>query len=207
MRPQPLPDAYADARRISADRALEMCYLPGFLGGADADALFERLLGGIDWRAEFVTLFGRTQPVPRLVAWCGAAGLDYRYGGAPHRCRGWQAVLIPVRERLDVGLGAAFNFVLMNRYRSGADAMGWHADDEASLGREPLVASVSLGATRRFRVRSKSRSGPSVSVDLEHGSLLVAWGHSQSRYAHCVPRTRRPVGERINLTFRTIAAG
>lgn len=206
MSSQALASAIVDGRRISSDPALEMRYVSGFLGGEEAGLLFRRLLQTVEWRTETVTLFGRPQVVPRRIAWCGNAGVDYRYSGRSHRCEGWMPLLVPLRERLQRELGAVFDFVLLNRYRSGADAMGWHADDEASLGPTPLLASISLGATRRFLVRVKTGAGRSTQIDLEHGSLLVAWGDSQARYQHCIPRTRRPVGERINLTFRTLVA-
>jgi alkylated DNA repair dioxygenase AlkB len=102
-------------------------------------------------------------------------------------------------------LGVPFNFVLLNRYRDGKDAMGWHADDEPSLGCKPVIASISLGATRRLLVRARrSKREPSTAVDLRHGSLLLAWGDCQHRYEHSLARTRKPVGERINLTFRNV---
>ncbi len=100
-------------------------------------------------------------------------------------------------------VGAAFNSVLCNAYRDGEDAMGWHSDDEPELGMNPVIASVSLGAPRRFRVRPAA-GGASIGADLGHGSLLVMTGRSQRDYRHAVTRTRRPVGWRINLTFRWV---
>jgi alkylated DNA repair dioxygenase AlkB len=182
-----------------------MCYIPNFLAQSMADALFERLRKDISWGDERMKLFGIWHAVPRLVAWCGEPHIDYPYAGRAHACEGWFASLVPLRARLLEALQATFNFVLLNRYRDGADAMGWHADDEACLGGEPLIASISLGATRRLRIRARHRERePSTAIDLQHGSLLLAWGNSQRDYQHCLTRTRKAVGERINLTFRNV---
>jgi alkylated DNA repair dioxygenase AlkB len=172
-------------------------YRPGFLAPAAAWTLYRRLLETVDWKREQLKVFGRTLVAPRLVAWCGDAGLNYRYSGCDHRCDGWLAELVPLRRRLARCAGFASHFVLLNRYRSGADTMGWHRDDERGLGR--LIASISLGAERRFLVR-RAADGRAQALTLEHGSLLLLDG----RTAHALPRTSRPVGERINLTFRSL---
>ena len=109
-----------------------------------------------------------------------------------------------LRERLASELEHPFNSVLANRYRSGADAMGWHADDEPELGPEPLIASVSLGATRRFLLRHRHDPARRLSLDLEPGSLLLMAGRTQRYWKHALPRTARPAGERINLTYRHV---
>lgn len=195
----------ARARVVSDDSALQMCYIPNFLAPPMADALLRCLRDEIRWNTERVQRFGRWHAVPRLVAWCGEPHVDYRYAGRAHHCEDWFAPLLPLRARLLEALQATFNFVLLNRYRDGADAMGWHADDEACLGCEPLIASISLGTTRRLRVRARrSDHPPSTAIELQHGSLLLAWGNSQRDYQHCLVRTRRAVGERINLTFRNV---
>lgn len=174
-----------------------------WLAPAAADALFGALRDGLPWSQHHVILFGRRLPSPRLSAWIGDAGARYRYSGVLHEPLAWTPELAGVRERLRGELGAGFNSVLANRYRGGADCMGWHADDEPELGPQPLIASLSLGATRRFRL--KPRGGDDgLGIDLGHGSLLLMAGETQSRYLHALPRTRASVGERINLTFRQI---
>ncbi|HBK45083.1 MAG TPA: alpha-ketoglutarate-dependent dioxygenase AlkB, partial [Xanthomonadaceae bacterium] len=100
--------------------------------------------------------------------------------------------------------GADFNSVLANRYRDGRDAMGWHSDDEPELGPQPLIASLSLGAARRFAFRHRSDPALRLALTLGHGDLLLMAGATQSHYRHALPRTARPVGERVNLTFRRI---
>jgi alkylated DNA repair dioxygenase AlkB len=111
--------------------------------------------------------------------------------------------LVPVRDRLREMLGADFNSVLVNRYRDGRDRMGWHSDDEPELGPQPVIASISLGAARRFTLKPRGEGAP-LALDLPHGSLLVMRGDTQAHYRHALPATTRPVGERVNLTFRRI---
>lgn len=173
------------------------CYRRGFLPLDDSERLCRELLETVCWREEWLHLYGRRVRVPRLIAWYGDPGLNYRYAGRDHHTTGWPARLTEVRDRLTAVLGPTFNFVLLNRYRDGDDHMGWHTDDERGHGHR--VASVSLGATRRFLVRAGGETR-SRRYDLEAGSLLVLDG----RCPHRLPPTRRPVGERINLTFRQV---
>ena len=171
-----------------------------------ADELFAELLRTIDWRPETLLIFGERRLVPRLVAWHGDRDAIYAYSGTRHLPSPWTPALVRVRNRVTELCGSEFNSVLANRYRSGHDAMGWHADDEPELGNEPVIASLSLGATRRFRLRHRARPRDTHSCDLPHGSLLVMSGAIQRCWMHCLARTSRPVGERINLTFRRVLA-
>ncbi len=140
---------------------------------------------------------------PRLTAWYADPGVRYGYSGQALEPAAWPASLDTLRRELRARLGCDFNAVLCNAYRDGQDAMGWHADDEPELGPEPVIASLSLGATRRFRIRPR-RGGESVGLELESGSLLLMDGRSQADYCHALVRTRRPVRPRINLTFRQV---
>ena len=180
-------------------------YLPGFLPPARAERLFSRLLAEVDWHQRQILLFGRRRPQPRLTAWCSDPGVSYRYSGLELQPEPWLRPLQALRRQLSSTAGARFNSVLLNLYRDGRDSMGWHADDERELGEEPVIASVSLGAVRRLRLRSRG-GGPSRSVDLASGSLLLMRGRSQAEWQHAVPRTARTVGPRINLTFREIVS-
>lgn len=177
-----------------------MIYEPAFLAEHRADALMGALLTEelLTWHQERFSIFGKTRAAPRLTAWCGDAGLDYRYTGHSHACTGWPSMLNALRDELADRTGIRFNLVLANLYRSGDDHMGWHKDNEA--GCTPQVASVSLGATRRFRWRTAD-TGASQALDLEHGSLMVF----DAFQAHRLCPTRRPVGQRVNLTFRRLA--
>ncbi len=172
-------------------------YHPGFLAPADAGDLFSWLQREVPWREESVVLFGQRRTVPRLVAWFGDEGLNYRYSGQSHQGTGWPARLSGLRTEITSHLGAAPNFLLLNRYRDGSDSMGWHRDDES--GHEARIASVSLGASRSFLLREDDASR-SRSLTLDHGSLLLFDGRTR----HSLPKTRKPIGERINLTFRVL---
>jgi alkylated DNA repair dioxygenase AlkB len=180
-------------------------YRPGWLAPAEADALLQALNSEIPWEQHHVRLFGRTLPAPRLSCWIGDPDAAYTYSAVRFEPRPWTPQLAALRDRLNAALGAGFNSVLANRYRNGADGMGWHSDDEPELGPQPLIASLSLGAPRRFLLRE--RGGPwRGEILLEHGSLLRMAGASQARTQHSLPKTARPVAERLNLTFRRIAA-
>jgi alkylated DNA repair dioxygenase AlkB len=170
-----------------------------WLAQDEADALFATLATTLPWENHPVRMFGRDHPAPRLSCWIGDA--SYRYSGLVRRPHPWTADLAALRDRLAGALGAPFNSVLANLYRDGRDAMGWHAVDERELG--PVIASISLGATRRFALRARAGSAR-LAIDLAHGSLLVMAGATQLHYRHALPRTQRPVGPRINLTFREV---
>jgi len=168
-----------------------------------ADELFTALRRDVAWRDEDIVLFGQRRRVPRRVAWYGDPDAKYTYSGVLHEPLEWIPPIQAVRERAEALAGQRFNSVLLNLYRDGRDGMGWHADDEPELGPQPVIASVSLGATRRFRMRHRRRR-EIVSLDLGHGSLLLMAGPTQHHWVHAVPKTTRAVGERINLTFRTV---
>lgn len=192
LEPLPLPDA-------------EVLLDPHWLNAAVADALLATLRDGLAWENHAVRLFGREHPAPRLSCWIGDAGARYRYSGLVREPRPWTPALAGLRDRLAAELGVPFDSVLANLYRDGRDAMGWHADDERELGPSPTIASVSLGAVRRFVLRHRD-GAPRLALDLPSGSLLVMRGRTQATYRHALPRTARAVGPRINLTFRRIVA-
>ena len=149
-------------------------------------------------------MFGRMVDSPRLSSWIGDAGTSYVYSGARFEPRPWHPALLQLRRELQSLLGVDFNSVLANRYRDGRDAMGWHSDDERELGPCPVIASVSLGATRRFAFKHRRQPAQKLGLELPNGSLLVMRGDTQANYRHALPRTARAVTDRINLTFRSI---
>jgi alkylated DNA repair dioxygenase AlkB len=176
---------------------------PDFLPPEEADRAFVRLLAEEPWQAHSITMFGRTVSEPRLSVWHGDDGVSYTYSGVPRDPEPWTPLLADLRGRCSTTAGAAFNGMLANLYRDGGDSMGWHSDDEPVLGPEPVIASVSLGAERRFDLRHRD-SGERVSVLLPHGSLLVMSGMSQARWQHRIARSARVSSARINLTFRRL---
>ena len=179
-----------------------LAFDPDWLAPAQADARFTRLRGDVPWESHRIRIYGREVDPPRLSCWMGDPDAVYRYSGTRFEPRPWPAALDDVRMRLAEEFGAPFNSVLANLYRHGRDGMGWHRDAEPELGQAPVIASISLGAVRRFRLRAED--GRTLSLDLPHGSLLVMSGDTQRHWQHALAKTARPVGERINLTFRRI---
>lgn len=179
---------------------------PAWLAPAQADALFAQLRDGIAWDVHRIRLFGKLVDSPRLSCWIGDPGTAYVYSGARFEPQTWPAALLPVRERLQRETGIAFNSVLANLYRDGRDRMGWHSDDEPELGRHPTIASLSLGAERRFVLKHRAVPSLKRTLVLAHGSLLLMAGDTQAHYRHALPPSARVKEARINLTFRRIAA-
>lgn len=182
----------------------ELRHDPTWLDPAQADQLLASLRQGIDWEVHRIRLFGRLVDSPRLSSWIGDADASYVYSGTRFAPRPWPPALARLREQVSLAAGEDFNSVLANLYRDGRDAMGWHSDDEPELGPRPVIASVSLGATRRFAFKHRREPDQKLVLELAHGSLLVMAGDTQANYRHALPRTARPVGPRLNLTFRRI---
>jgi alkylated DNA repair dioxygenase AlkB len=179
-------------------------YFQAFLAPQQADTLLARLSHEVDWRQDRIRLFGKLHNIPRLQAFQGDSGVQYTYSGLTLEAARWHPLLAPLRDRLCDLLHHPFNAALMNLYRDGDDSMGWHSDDETALGSCPLIASLSLGASRRFLLRRKDNHAERIELLLEHGSLLVMGGALQHHWQHSVPRTRKVKDARINLTFRNL---
>lgn len=190
----PLP-ALADA---------ELQYLPGWVDAAQAADWLEELLVQTPWQQPQLFIHGRYHKTPRLTAWYGDTQARYRYSGQTHQPLAWTPLLATIRQRVEAAVAAPFNAVLLNYYRDGQDSMGWHSDAEAELGRNPLIASLNLGGTRRFDLRRVGSSRIEHSLQLEPGSLLVMRGPTQHYWQHQVAKTRQPCAPRLNLTFRLI---
>ncbi|MBL8296989.1 MAG: alpha-ketoglutarate-dependent dioxygenase AlkB [Rhodanobacteraceae bacterium] len=171
---------------------------------ADPAALFARLRSEIAWEQHYLTIFGRRVASPRQSCWIGDADAVYTYSGTRFAPRAWTPTLTQLREQLQVLCTHQFNSVLCNLYRDGRDSMGWHSDDEPELGPEPLIASLSLGVTRRFRLRHKRDPAQQLVLELPPGSLLLMAGATQRHYRHDLPRALRVQQARINLTFRRL---
>lgn len=188
--------------RKGASRALPSClrYEPGWV--TDHERLFAELVDLIDWERNDIIIAGRTIPIPRLTCWMGTA--PYVYSGVRNEPKPTPAALAALQERLQIEADATFNSCLANLYRDGSDSISYHSDDEPELGRRPTIASISLGDRRRFVLRHQ-HSGERWQLELGAGDLLIMSAESQSDYRHAVGKTRRPVGRRMNLTFRQFA--
>ncbi|MBC5994962.1 alpha-ketoglutarate-dependent dioxygenase AlkB family protein [Pontibacter cellulosilyticus] len=181
----------------------EVYFFPQFLSKEESDLYFVMLMKEVNWQQESIKMFGRQLSMPRLTAWYGDK--SYTYSGLQNKPQPWLPVLLELKKRVEVVSGQKYNSVLLNLYRSGQDSMGWHADDEAELGQEPSIASLSFGAERKFSFKHKSRKDlKGQSITLHHGSLLLMQGQTQHHWLHHVPKTTRTVEPRINLTFRMV---
>lgn len=182
----------------------ELTWVEGFMDAAPADVVFEELREQQGWRQDSLTMFGRPVPIPRLHRWFADEGQSYSWSGITMRAERFPVSLDHTRDALKELTGTRFNTALANLYRDGNDSVSWHADDERELGDRPLIASLSLGASRKFRMRRKDDHAQRFELTLTHGSMLVLGGDTQRYWDHCVPKTRRPVSPRINVTFRSI---
>ncbi|HKT94180.1 MAG TPA: alpha-ketoglutarate-dependent dioxygenase AlkB [Paraburkholderia sp.] len=183
--------------------APDVAWHPSWLAPEAAAAVLARIIAEADWRQERIRTPGGWVDQPRLTAWQGDPGAVYIYSGIRNVPQPWTPAVAWLRERAEATSGARFNSVLLNRYRSGLDSMGWHADKERELGPEPVIASVSLGSTRTFEFRH-ARTHATHTLALTHGSLLVMRGRTQLEWIHRVPKEAGARGERINLTFRWV---
>lgn len=181
----------------------ELKYYPEFI--QLHQAYFKRLQKDILWQQDTIQMYGRAVKIPRLNAWYGDPGAAYSYSGIDLIPLVWNNTLLEIKNELERRLNRQFNSVLANLYRDGNDSVAWHSDDEPELGDRPVIASLSFGASRRFSLRHrKDHNQPPLHLDLTSGSLLLMKGDTQSNWQHQIPKTSKPVGPRINLTFRNV---
>lgn len=207
MHEQSLFDEPAHCLALGAPLGLapgDICLWPGLLTPREAAAAFAALRGSVRWRHDRIKLFGREHELPRLTAWHGDRGAGYVYSGIRQDPQPWTDTLVALRRLVEAQIGLGFNSVLLNLYRDGNDTVAWHADDEPELGPRPVIASLSVGATRRFRLRRRDDHSRAVDLEIASGCLLVMRGESQAVCDHTVPRMRAVKEERINLTFRRV---
>jgi alkylated DNA repair dioxygenase AlkB len=172
----------------------------------DATALYNTLLNELPWQSDIVTLFGKTHITTRQIVWMGDEDANYQYSGHVRQTVPWTDIVFHVKQRIEqalaeVGVTANFNTCLLNYYPSGADGMGYHADDEKELGQQPIIASLSLGATRKFVFKHK-KTQDKVELHLESGQLVVMHGDTQTFWKHTITKTKTVDAGRISLTFR-----
>lgn len=182
----------------------EIIYYPHFFDKKEADAIFAELKNETPWRQDDIRVFGKTHPQPRLTALFGNDGKPYSYSNIKMQPHPWTLLLQKIKSYIESVSDTNFTTVLLNYYRDGKDSNGWHADNEKELGRNPIIASVSFGAERFFQLKHNSISNLKQNILLEHGSLLIMKGTTQHSWKHQIPKTSKPIGSRINLTFRVI---
>jgi alkylated DNA repair dioxygenase AlkB len=182
----------------------EIDYYPNFIDSERASELFSKLLAEVAWQHDSITIFGKTYSQPRLTALYGNEGKPYSYSNLKMHPHLWTPLLLQIKAEVEAICQVSFTTVLLNYYRDGNDSNGWHADNEKELGVNPVIASVSLGASRRFHLRHNSSKAEKLQLTLTSGSLLVMQGTTQHFWKHQLPKTTKIIGPRINLTFRII---
>lgn len=196
--------------RLTIDQG-ELVLFHNWLSPEAAAECFDRLRESTPWEQSTITIAGRPVRIPRLNAWFGEPGMTYRYSGTRFAALPWTAELANLRlkvqsvvDELPGSVDFDINSALLNLYRNGDDSVGWHSDDEPELGPHPQIASLSLGASRRFVLKNRHNKSNKLELELNAGSLLFMLGDTQQHWLHAVPKTRKSVGERINVTFRQI---
>jgi len=179
-------------------------YYPNFLKQEKADLYFEKLLQETPWQQDDITIFGKKIAQPRLTTLYGNQGKTYSYSGITMEPLPWNPTISQLKEELETFINHSFTTVLLNLYRNEKDSNGWHADNEKELGQDPIIASLSLGETRKFQIKHTTNKNIKCDILLEHGSLLLMKEGAQAHYKHQLPKATKPKNARINLTFRTV---
>lgn len=182
----------------------EIFYFPGFLTPEEANSYYQHFFDHVSWKQDPIRIFGKTVMQPRLTALYGEKGRSYSYSGIVMEPLPFDPRLAALKRKTEEVSLSSFTSCLLNLYRDGMDSNGWHADDEKELGRNPVIASISLGQERIFHLRHKRQKELKHKILLEHGSLLLMKGETQHHWQHQIPKSRRPMDPRINLTFRYI---
>lgn len=196
----PIPETKSGLNKI---RDGEYLFYPLFFSKSESDKFLDALSQGIHWRQESMNMYGKQVAFPRLTAWYGDNNKPYKFSGITLNPFPWTDELLAIKSKIEPICKVEFNSVLLNRYRNGNDSISWHTDAEPELGKNPTIASVNFGATRTFQLRhivTKEK----LEIELNHGSLLIMQGELQHFWQHQVPKTKKIIGERINLTFRFI---
>ena len=179
-------------------------YYPTFFAEELANNFYEKIYTETHWKHESIVIFNRKILQPRLTALYGNDGKPYGYSGIVMQPQPFSPTLMFIKNEIEQLTNLRFTTVLLNLYRDGNDSMGWHSDNEKELGNNPIIASVSLGATRKFQLKHQTKIEIKKDINLSNGSLLLMEDGFQKHYKHQIPKTKQSVLPRINLTFRTI---
>ena len=190
--------------QLSPDRQSEITFWPSWLGSTEADDLLAIAIDQVTWRQDNIHIAGKSIPIPRLQNWYGDPTTSYTYSRIKLQAVAFPPWMELLRRRVERQTGNCFNRALVNYYRDGRDSVDWHADDEASLGFEPLIASVSVGAERIFQLRH-NKTQERVKINLPHGSLLLMGAGVQEHWQHSVAKVKQLDDPRVNFTFRYMA--
>lgn len=179
-------------------------YYPNFFDNDEANLIFNQLKNEIPWQQDEIRVFGKTHLQPRLTALFGNEDREYAYSSIKMKPHPWNSILQKLKLKIETLTETSFTSVLLNYYRDGKDSNGWHADNEKELGENPVIASISFGAERVFQLKHNSEKNQKINILLENGSLLLMLGTTQHFWKHQIPKTSKPIGSRINLTFRVL---
>lgn len=182
----------------------DIIYFPTFLETDKANFYFEHFKTEVPWQQDDIKVFGKVWPQPRLTALYGNNGKPYSYSNITMQPHDYTEALLEIKRKIETETDVVFTTCLLNRYRHGKDSNGWHADNEKELGRNPVIASITLGQERYFHLKHRTNKDLGQKLLLEHGSLLLMQGTTQHHWLHQIPKTVKSMGERINLTFRVI---
>lgn len=182
----------------------ELYYDRFFFSNIEANKYFNLLKKEIQWRQDNIKIFGKIYPQPRLTALYANNNKSYSYSNIKMHPITFTPTLFDIKSKIEKRLNSQFTSCLLNLYRNGQDSNGWHADNEKELGLNPVIASLSLGAERVFHMKHRNDKKEKLKINLTNGSLLVMRGKTQHHWLHQIPKTRKKVEERINLTFRII---
>ena len=181
----------------------EFIYLPHFFSKSESDFFLKALCEEVLWKQESMNMYGKTIDFPRLTAWYGDNDKPYSFSGITLNPTPWNDEILTIKNKIEPESKVIFNSVLLNRYRNGSDSISWHTDAEKELGKNPVIASANFGETRKFQLRHIATK-EKLEIELKHGSLLIMQGELQHFWQHQVPKSAKPLKERINLTFRVI---
>lgn len=182
----------------------DVIYYPDFFNSIEADRYFKSLLEHINWKQDYITVFGKTYLQPRLTAFYADNKNSYKYSNIIMQPNPFEGDLLDIKNKIETELKIKFTSCLANLYRDGKDSNGWHADNEKELGEHPIIASLTFGEERAFHLKHKVDKTLKKKLILKSGSLLLMKGKTQSHWLHQIPKTKKIIGKRINLTFRII---
>ncbi|MGA1227134.1 MAG: alpha-ketoglutarate-dependent dioxygenase AlkB family protein [Tamlana sp.] len=182
----------------------DVVYYPNFFNKNDADKYFNSLLDTVNWAQDSITVFGKTHLQPRLTAFYAQNNNPYKYSNIVMVPNLFEGDLLKIKNTVENEIEISFTSCLANLYRNGKDSNSWHADNEKELGERPIIASVSFGAERIFHFKHRFDKTQKAKLTLNHGSLLLMKGETQKNWLHQIPKTKRTIGKRVNLTFRII---
>ena len=183
----------------------DVIYYPNFFNNNESDIYFKSLLNNLNWKQDTITVFGKSYLQPRLTAFYASNSNTYTYSNIEMKPHLFSGDLLKIKNSIETEVGINFTSCLANLYRDGKDSNGWHADDEKELGENPIIASISFGEERVFHFKHKLEKTQKKKLILKHGSLLLMKGETQKNWLHQIPKTKKDIGKRVNLTFRIIA--